>query len=163
MDWSSTNSNLTYLYHSTSTKVGTYNIQITGVSPVGGYFVNSGDATGTGEILTGESGDAKGLVARYSGTATGSVGSMTLTFGIAELLDRQVYSVADPTYGFISDKEDTIQHVISNYDKRIAKMQARTDRKMEDMEARFIMMETTLSSLQSMSSWITGQMGSLSK
>jgi flagellar hook-associated protein 2 len=163
MDWSSTNSNLTYLSHSTGTKEGTYNIQITGVSPVGGYFVNSGDASGTGETLTGLSGDARGLVARYSGTATGSVGSMTLTFGIGELLDRQVYSVADPTYGFISDKEDTIQNTISNYDKQIAKMQDRIDRKMQDMEARFIMMETTLSKLQSMSSWITGQINALSK
>jgi flagellar hook-associated protein 2 len=163
MDWSSTNSYLTYLSHSTSSQAGTYNLQITGVNPVGGYFVTPGDATGTGETLTGESGNAKGLVVRYSGTATGSVGSMTLTFGIAELLDRQVYSIADPTYGFISDKEDTIQDTISNYDKQIAKMQARIDRKMEDMEARFIMMETTLSRLQSMSSWITAQASSLSK
>ena len=163
MNWSSTNSNLTYLSQSTSTQVGTYNIQITGVSPVQGYFVNSGDASGTGETLTGQSGNAKGLVVRYSGTATGAVGSMTLTYGIAELLDRQLYSIADSTYGFISDKEETIQETISNYDRQISKMQARIDRKMEEMEARFIMMETTLSKLQSMSSWMTGQLNSLSK
>ncbi len=161
-DWSSTNSQLTYLYHSYHSQAGTYNIQITGVSPVAGYFVNTGDATGSGETLTGISGNAEGLVIRYSGTATGPVGSFTLTLGVAELLERNLYQVTDPVYGYLPDKQETIQDAITNYDEDIATMESRLERKMQDLESRFIAMESTLSSLQSMSSWLTSQIGALS-
>jgi len=160
-NWSSTNSNLSYVYHSVYTQAGTYNVQITGVSPVAGYFSTPGDATGSGNVLTGISGNAKGLVVQYSGVATGAVGSFTLTLGLAELLDRGLYQITDSTYGFLPDKLETIQNTIQNYDEDIARMEARVDQKMANLEIRFIAMETALSTLRTQSDWLTGQINSL--
>ncbi len=158
----STNGSLTYVDHNYNTQAGTYNINITGVSPVAGYFSALGDASGSGEYLTGISGNAKGLVVRYSGIATGSIGSMTIKFGVAELLDRSLYQITDSTYGYMSGKQEAIQDTITDYDETIATMEARLEKKMEELEASFITMEIAMSSMQSLSSWLTGQIKSMS-
>jgi flagellar capping protein FliD len=159
---SSTNSAVTYIDHNYKTQAGTYNINITGVSPVAGYFSAAGDASGSGEYLTGISGNAQGLVVRYSGTGTGSIGSFTLTYGVAELLDRSLYQITDSTYGYLPDKQEAIQDTIKDYDETIATMEARVEKKMEELELRFIKMESAMSSMQSLSSWLSSQIKSLS-
>jgi flagellar hook-associated protein 2 len=158
---SSTNSAVTYIDHNYKTQAGTYNINITGVSPVAGYFSAAGDASGSGEYLTGISGNAQGLVVRYSGTGIGSIGSFTLTYGVAELLDRSLYQITDSTYGYLPDKQEAIQETINGYDETIATMEARVEKKMEELELRFIKMESALSSMQSLSSWLSSQIKSL--
>lgn len=162
-DWSSTNSNLTYIYHDIDTQGGTYNIQITEVSPVAGYFESEGDAQGNGEYLRGISGNAKGLTVRYSGTDTGAIGSFTLTYGVAELLDRALYYITDPVSGTIANKEQTIQETISGLADDISAMEERLDRKMADLERKFIAMETALSTLQSQISWLSSQIETINK
>lgn len=154
-DWSSTNSNLSYIYHTNDTQAGTYNINITGTSPLSGYFVTPGDATGNGQNLSGISGAATGLLVAYTGTATGAVGSLTLTFGIAELLDRSLYHVTDSVDGTVVNKKETIQDQIENMDEAINRMEDRLDQKMAMMERQFIAMESALSKLQSQGSWLT--------
>jgi flagellar hook-associated protein 2 len=160
-DWSATNSNLSYGYHTTDTKAGTYAITITGVSPVAGYFVTPGDATGNGEFLSGVSGDAKGLMIRYSGTATGAVGTFALTYGVAELMDRALFHVTDSVDGILSNKTETIQDQIGNMDESIQRLEDQIDQKMARMEQQFIAMETALSTLQTQSSWLTSQLDSI--
>ncbi len=160
-DWSSTNSNLIYTYHTSDTKAGTYQLNVTGTNPVSGYFVTPGDATGNGETLTGISGDAKGLMVRYSGSATGAVGSLTLTYGVAELFDRSLNSVTDTVGGTISQAEKNIQDRIDTLGKNVTKMQERIDAKMQTLENQFIHMESILSTLQTQSNWLTSQVNSL--
>jgi flagellar hook-associated protein 2 len=156
-DWSSTNSHLSYIYHNINTQAGTYDMHISSVDPMDGYFVASGDATGSGEYLTGVSGNAEGLVVRYSGTATGDVGSFTLTFGVAELFDRALYHLTDSGDGYVANKQEAIQDTIDNLDKRIEAMEERVDRKMALMTNQFIAMEMALSAMQSQSDWLSGQ------
>ena len=160
-DWSSTNSNLIYGYHTIDTKAGTYNINISGVNPVAGYFVTPGDATGSGEYLTGVSGDAKGLMIRYSGTATGAVGSFTLSYGVAELIDRALYHVTDSVDGTITNKTETIQDQINNMDENISRMGDEIDKRMARMERQFVAMEAALSRMKTQSDWLTGQINNL--
>jgi len=162
-DWSSTNNNLSYLYHTIDTKTGTYDVQITGVNPVAGYFVTSGDATGEGEYLRGISGNAKGLVVRYSGTATGTVGSFSLTYGVAELLNRSLHYITDSLNGTITHKQETIQDTIEHFTDDIETMKARLDQRMAELERRFVAMEMALSTLQSQTSWLTGQINTVSR
>lgn len=159
-DWSATNGALSYGYHTIDTKAGTYTVQITGTNPVAGYFVTPGDATGNGEYLTGISGNAKGLMIRYSGTATGNVGTFTLTYGIAELMDRALYHVTDSVDGTISNKTETIQDQIENIDESIQRLEDRIEQKLARLEQQFIAMETALSTLQSQSSWLSSQLDS---
>jgi flagellar hook-associated protein 2 len=90
------------------------------------------------------------------------VGSLTLTLGVGELLNRSLYHITDSTYGFLTDKLDTIQKTIQNYDEDIARMQTQTDQKMADLENRFIAMETALSTMKSQSDWLSAQISSLS-
>ncbi len=162
-DWSATNSNLVYLRHSVDTHAGTYNINITGTNPVAGYFVNPGDASGSGEYLTGTSGNAKDLLVRYSGTTTGGVGSLTLTFGVAELFDRSLYQVTDSVNGYLANKTKAIQDTIANYEKDINTRETRLNDKMDQLESQFIAMESVLGQLQSQSSWLTGQINAASR
>lgn len=163
VDWSSTNSNLTYTYHTLDTKAGTYSLHITGTNPVSGYFVTSGDATGEGEYLRGISGDAKGLLVRYSGTATGAIGSLSLTFGVAELIDRALFYITDSVDGTITNKEETIQETIDRLNDDIGDLEIRIERKMAELERRFIAMETALSQLQSQSDWLSGQINAVNR
>jgi flagellar hook-associated protein 2 len=163
VDWSSTNSHLSYVYHTMDTRPGTYSVQITGVNPVSGYFVISGDATGTGEYLRGISGDAQGLLTRYSGTAAGSIGTLTLNFGVAELLNRSLYQMTDSLGGTISIKTDGIENTIRNMEGDIARMESRLDQRMAELERRFVSMETALSRLQSQTGWLTGQINSINR
>jgi flagellar capping protein FliD len=158
---SSTNGSLTYIDHNYNTQAGTYNINITGINPVRGYFATAGDASGSGQYLTGISGNAKGLVVAYSGTATGSIGSMTIRFGVAELLDRSLHQITDSTYGYLPDKQEAIQETINGYNDTIATMEARVEQKMQDLEARFTNMEIAMSSMQSLSGWLSSQIKSL--
>jgi flagellar hook-associated protein 2 len=161
-DWSSTNSNLAYGYHTIDTKAGTYNINISGVNPVAGYFVTPGDATGSGELLTGVSGDATGLLVQYSGTATGAVGSLTLTFGIAELMDRSLYQVTNSVDGTVINKKETVQDTVDSLSNNIDRMEKRLDQKMARMERQFIAMESAMNTLQSQGNWLSGQINSAS-
>lgn len=160
-DWSSTNSDLNYVYHTADTRAGMYHIVITGVNPVSGYLSAPGDATGKGEYLTGISGNAKGLLVRYSGTRTGEAGTLRLTFGVAELLDRQLQHITDPLNGYVSNKKEAIQGIIENLEEDIETMETRLDRKMAELERQFIAMETALSRLQSQTSWLNGQIRSV--
>lgn len=155
VDWSSTNSNLSYIYHTINTQAGTYEINIEGVDPITGYFVTPGDATGNGEYLTGVSGSAKGLTIRYSGTETGLVGSFTLSYGIAELIDRELYHITDSVDGTIASKTETIRDTIKNLEEDMSTIETRIDRKMAELERQFVSMEMVLSTLQSQMNWLT--------
>ncbi len=163
VEWSSTNSHLTYIYHNRDTNAGTYTIQITGVNPVEGYFVTSGDATGSGEYLKGISGDANGLIIRYTGSETGAIGELRLSFGIAELLSRSLHQMTDALGGIISNKTNGIENSIRRMEKDILQMESRIDRKMAELERQFIAMETALSRLQSQTSWLTSQIRSINR
>jgi flagellar hook-associated protein 2 len=156
-DWSSSSSNLSYIYHGLDTKAGVYPVQITGLNPLTGYFLTPGDATGSGETLRGASGNAKGLSVRYSGTATGPVGTLTLTFGVAEMMNQTLYRVTNPLGGFISGKQDTLQETVDNLEEDVEAMETRLDQRMAEMERRFIAMEMALTTMQSQTSWLSGQ------
>jgi flagellar hook-associated protein 2 len=160
-NWTSTNSHISYLSHTADTQPGTYNLEITGVNPAAGYFVEPGDAEGNGEYLTAVSGDAEGLLVRYSGSETGAMGSLTLTFGVAELLNRSLYHITDSTNGSLKGTQEAIRDAIKGYDRQIARRETQIDRQMADLQTKFVAMETLLSKLQSQQNWLTGQINKL--
>ena len=118
------------------------------------------DATGSGQVLTGDDGNVKtdGLSVRYTGTTTGTnVGTITLTLGVAELFDRALYNMIDSVDGYVAFKEDSLQDRISDFEDQTEDMEARLDRKMELMINRFVAMEIALSKIKNQSEWLTGQ------
>ena len=121
--------------------------------------INGEAATCSGQILTGNSGEANvdGLVIRYSGSATGEVGSVTLTLGAAELFDRALFNITDPYEGYVGFKQESLKTSINGFETQIEQMEVRLNKKMEMMIKRFVIMETALSRLQSQSQWLSSQ------
>lgn len=122
--------------------------------------INGEAATGSGQTLKGNSGEANvdGLSIRYTGSVSGvDAGTVKLTLGVAELYDRSLFHITDSLEGYISYKQQSIQGKIGGYETRIDEMEARLDHKRELMINRFVKMEMALQQVQSQSNWLTGQ------
>lgn len=127
--------------------------------------INGEAATGSGQTLTGDSDDANvdGLVIQYTGASTGSVGTVTLTLGIAENFYKSLFYITDSYDGYVGFKQTSLQDNIDRLETRITDEESSLDRKMESMIKQFISMEMALSKLQSQSSWMTSQINALSQ
>jgi len=125
--------------------------------------INGEAATGSGQVLTGDSGDANvdGMVIQYTGTATGNVGSITLTFGVAEQMNTQLYYITDSEDGYLNFKTDSINDQITNTNDNIDFKQDQIDKRMEILTQQFVQMEVFLNQMSSISSWLDGQIKSL--
>jgi flagellar hook-associated protein 2 len=126
--------------------------------------INGEAATGVGQILTGNSGEANvdGLVIKYTGTALGDVGNVKLTLGTAELFSRVLFGITDPYEGYVRFKESSLQSSIDQLQTTIQDSEDRLNRKMEMMVNRFVAMEKAISTFQSQSQWLSSQISSLS-
>jgi flagellar hook-associated protein 2 len=124
-------------------------------------MINGEAATGSGQVLEGNSGEGNvdGLSIKYTGSAGGGIdaGTVKLTFGVAELFDRSLFNITDSLEGYVSYKQQSIQGKISGYQTQIDEMEARLERKREAMTDRFVKMELALQQVQNQSNWLTGQ------
>ncbi|MCX5846818.1 MAG: flagellar filament capping protein FliD [Deltaproteobacteria bacterium] len=119
-------------------------------------------ATGSGQMLTGNTGNVntEGLSVKYTGTAIGDAGTLTLTLGTAELFSRSLFNITDSYEGYVSFKQTSLQNSIDDFETKIDQMEARLALKKERMVKSFVAMETALSSIQNQSSWLAGQISS---
>lgn len=129
--------------------------------------INGEAATGVGQVLTGNSDDANvaELSVKYTGTTGGGVdvGTLKLTLGVAELYDRALFNITDSFEGYVTDKQNSIQNNINRYQTQIDEMEARLDRKQEQMTNRFVQMELALQKIQSQSNWLAAQLTAADK
>ncbi|MEI7635917.1 MAG: flagellar filament capping protein FliD [Syntrophus sp. (in: bacteria)] len=127
--------------------------------------INGEDATGAGQVLTGNADDANvdGLSIKYTGSSPGSVGTIKLTLGVAELYSRAAFNITDDIDGYLAFKQDSIASNMSSYDTQISEMEARLALKKESLLSHYAAMETALSKLSSQSTWLTGQVAQLNK
>jgi len=122
--------------------------------------INGESATGSGQVLTGDDGQANvnGLVVKYTGTSTGAVGNVKITIGLGELFERVLYDIVDPyKKGYVAYKQDSLEERVNALDTQIEQMEARLNRKMEAMINQFVAMETALATIQSQSQWLANQ------
>ena len=123
--------------------------------------INGEAATGAGQILTGNSGEANvdGLSIKYTGTTDEiNAGTMKLTLGVAELYDRALFHISDNIEGYVPFKLQSLQDSITGYKTRVEEMEALLTRKQEQMTNRFVQMEMALQQIQSQSNWLAGQL-----
>jgi len=121
-------------------------------------------ATGTGQVLRSNDGNTNtdGLSILYRGTVGGvDAGTITVSIGMAELLDRALFNMTDSIDGYITFKQTSLQDTISNIDEQIEQVEARLDKKMQILINQFVAMELTLNQLQSQSDWLAGQVSAL--
>jgi flagellar hook-associated protein 2 len=160
-------SNLSYITHGVKTNPGTYVVDITQAASTGvdvAGTINGEAAIGSGTSLTGAPGTSiEGLVVSYSGTATGSVGNITLTLGVAESFSRTLVNITDSHGGYVAYKQTSLQTSMDNLDSKIKQMEGRLDKRMETLTNQYVAMETALGKMQSMSSWLSSQINGLTQ
>ena len=119
-------------------------------------------ATGAGRILTGGDDTAvAGMLIRYGGTSTGAIGSMTFSRGIASVVQLAADAISDNTTGSIKSIIDGMDTRTTGLNNRIDEIQARLDRRRENLIRQFSSLEAALARAQSQSSWIQAQLGAL--
>jgi flagellar hook-associated protein 2 len=120
-------------------------------------------ATGSGQVLTGNSGNANtaGLSVEYTGSSGSpagvDVGTIKITNGVAALFDHALFNITDPYSGYVAFKETSLQNSITNYTTEINQMNAQLAQKKQQMLNEFVAMETAIATIQSESSWLTSQ------
>ncbi|MFH1081601.1 MAG: flagellar filament capping protein FliD [Pseudomonadota bacterium] len=127
--------------------------------------INGDAAIGVGQILTGnvDETNVNGLVVKYTGSTGGAdAGTIKLSFGVAELYDRILYHITDSLDGYVSFKQQSLQNNIKEFQTQIGDMEARLERKREQLINRYVQMELALQKIQSQSNWLTGQLDSAS-
>ena len=145
-----------------SSELGLINGSYSGLSVAG--TINGEAATGTGQVLTGDKDNANtaGLSVKYTGTASDvDAGTVTVTTGVGDLFDRVLFGITDPYLGYVAFKQDSLKDNIDLLGNQITDMQTQIDKKMEIMNNQFVAMEKALSTLQSISAWLTSQIKSL--
>jgi flagellar hook-associated protein 2 len=112
--------------------------------------INGETASGSGQLLTGASGNATtdGLQILYTGTATGSIGSLVFTKGLAPTFSDAVASFTDATNGLLTATDKGITDQIEGINKSIEDLQARLADKQISLRMRFSRMEQAISQLQ---------------
>lgn len=125
--------------------------------------IHGESATGRGQLLIGadDATNVRGLVIRYTGATTGDVGSLKLTFGVAELLDRVLFHITDQYEGYVSFKQQSLKDNITTFNNQIAEMEKRLEKRRLEMINRFVRMELAIQKVQAQSNWLASQLNSL--
>lgn len=119
-------------------------------------------ATGVGQILTGSEGTAvEGLMIRYDGTDTGSVGSITFSRGMASAVEVATSRLLGTETGSIDSVVEGIDPLIDRLNQRIDTIEGRLERRRENLIRQFSRLEEALARAQSQSQWLSSQLQSL--
>lgn len=153
----------------TNTQAGTYGISVSswdGSGNVQGSFSLNGQtyaATGSGEFLTGAAGTpVEGLRIRIANGATGNLGSVTYSVGIASQLDRTINSFTSPLTGLLPKLDSQYEEELARLDDQIEEFEERLALRERELKAQFTAAEEALSSLQSQQASLQAQLSSLS-
>jgi flagellar hook-associated protein 2 len=126
-------------------------IGTTGGTVVDGFNVagtiNGEAATGNGQFLLGNSGNATtdGLQIQYKGTTSGSVGAVTFNRGVAALMNYQTSSFTDSVNGLLSTVDKTLTAQVQDIEDRITSLNAALVVREELLRSRFTAMEQAIS------------------
>lgn len=116
-------------------------------------------ATGTGRTLVGAAGSVvEGLTVSYSGTDLGDIGSTSVTLGMGALMQRSLDSWLDANVGTLDLKKQSLTNRNTALEDRALQIDARLDRRRENLLKQYAAMETAIAKLQSSSSSITAML-----
>lgn len=146
----------------TSATLGIDDANVTIGNDVAGT-IGGESATGDGQVLTGDTDNSNtdSFVILYTGTATGDQGTIKLTLGVGELINRQLGFITDTLDGFVTLRQEAIEDRIDTLDDRIFEIRTRLDRKKTFLLNKFVAMEAALAELSSRSIALTAQLRGL--
>ena len=115
--------------------------------------------SGSGRTLSG-AGDAEGIEVDVLGGATGARGTVNVTVGIAAQLDEllDAYLGSDSP---LDSRTDSLNDYIADIGEEREKLSERLDRLEQRLLAQFTALDTLLAQLQSTSTYLAQQLGSL--
>jgi len=153
----------------TSNYTGIANGSYVGVDVAG--TINGETATGSGQTLTGNSGNTTtdGLALQVKLTAAqlasqGSAqGTVKLTLGVAEQMNFHLEFITDKYSGYVTKREEAIQDTIDDLQDRIDLMEKRVEERRRQLQERFVRMEQALQAMNSLSSYLNSQLGTLNR
>ena len=148
-----TNSGVAFVGFTKETQAGTYDLRVQGgvpqlSEPGANDYTN---ASGGGNFYAGAVGtDAEGLNFRVSSLADADLGSITLTIGVAEILNRTVNTLVDTSLnGPLSSEIDTVEDTIDNLEDTIIEQEERLILFEEDLQRKFTNLEIVVGRLNS--------------
>lgn len=126
--------------------------------------INGEAATGTGQFLNGNTGNSTtdGLQIQYTGTATGAVGSLTYSRGVASLLNSITSSLTDPVSGIIQSATNSDTTQVTDLNQQISDLTAQMNAQSQQLQLEFANMETAIAQLQQQSGSLSAITGSSS-
>lgn len=143
-----------------STGIGTTTLSGAGQDVAG--TINGEPATGLGQTLTGNSGNANtsGLQLLVTATAPGSYGTVSVVSGLADQINNLANQITDPTSGAIITAENSINTQVTQVQQQITNTQNQLAAYTAYLQQEFASMDTALAQLQSQSSALAAEVGS---
>ncbi len=126
--------------------------------------INGEAATGSGQVLTGNAGNAttEGLTLFVTATSAGSYGNVSVTHGVADAIGTAITSILDPTNGPLFTSENSLTAQIQDTQTQIQSMQTQLTTYTSYLQQIFTDMETRVSELQAQGSAFAAQVAGLS-
>ena len=119
--------------------------------------ISGSPATGSGQLLIGNSGNTDGLGVFYTGTATGAIGDITLGVGLGAKMEGILDLFSNPFTGLIQGSISSSQFVFDDLTKKIAELESQMEQQRVSLTKSFTLMQTTLASLQQSGDFLTQQ------
>jgi flagellar hook-associated protein 2 len=138
-------------------KAGTYAVVVS--SNAGGTLagtVNGQAASGTGGLLVvNGSGPAQGLALKIAGSATGRLGSVTVSQGLFGSLSSILSAALDGATGSITGEIANLNKTLTSLNQQIAALQQQAQKQTQALTAQFSVAQARLSQLETVSSFLT--------
>jgi flagellar hook-associated protein 2 len=118
--------------------------------------INGETATGTGQMLTGSSGNANtaGLTLQITATSAGSYGTVALSKGIASLMSDYTSSVTDSTTGIITTTESSLSGQVTDLQGQVTDMETLLSQEQDNLTTEYANMESALGTLKNQQSYL---------
>jgi flagellar hook-associated protein 2 len=143
--------------------IGTTALNATGMDVAG--TINGEAATGKGQILTGNSGNANtgGLQLRVTATTTGSKGSVVLSKGIGGTMNELLDSLTNISTGTLTTHQNTLQTQIDDIEGQTTSLEERIAVRERGLREQFQRLERLLSDFQVQSAALAQQLAQLGR
>jgi flagellar hook-associated protein 2 len=125
--------------------------------------INGEAATGAGQILIGDEGNATtdGLRLRITASEAGSLGTIQLFAGIASAAQRALERITDVVDGTLHGERESLEQRIDAIQETIDAREEAALRREEMLRLKFNQLESALSQFQSQSAYLSSQLSAL--
>lgn len=141
--------------------LGMANTPLTGTNIAG--TINGESVSGSGNILIGNSGTTDGMSILYTGTATGSVGNVTVNMGIGAMYDGLIDLLANPFTGLLQNSLTASQDIYDSLQAKVDNLNIALEKERDRLTQSFVHMETLVNQFNATGQWLTQQIDQFAK